>query len=111
METVPGYRLCGSLYNFVTRVCGIDAKKFKDKQGRFIEKDITIEAPDYLLVFGNGSILQVNYVLQPVKTRPMMPPTDILGAEDLKRVLGCISICHFGYCPTGKEFEATELFY
>ena len=82
-----GYTKREALYNFVTRVCGIDAQKFKDKQGRFIEKDVTIEAPDNLLVFGNGSIPQTNYILQPVKTRPMMPPTDIHGADDLKRVL------------------------
>jgi hypothetical protein len=76
-----------AMYHFVTRVCGIDAKKFKDEQGHFIEKDVTIEAPDNLLVFGNGSIPNVKYVLQPVKTRPMLPATDIRGAEDLKNAL------------------------
>jgi len=76
-----------ALYDFVGRVCGIDTKKFKDAQGRYIEKDVTIESADNLLVFGNGRIVNGYYVLQPVKTRPMMPATEIHGAEDLKKVL------------------------
>jgi dienelactone hydrolase len=82
-----GYTKREALYNFVTKVCGIDAQKFKDAQGRYIEKDVTIENPDNLLVFGNGRIVNGKYVLQPVRTRPMMPVTDINGAEDLKRAL------------------------
>jgi len=82
-----GYTKREALYNFVTRVCGIDNKNFKDAQGRYIEKEVTIEAPDNLLVFGNGKIVNGYYVLQPVKTRPMMPATDIRGAEDLKKAL------------------------
>ena len=82
-----GYTKREALYNFVTRVCGIDASKFKDAQGRYLEKDVTIEAPDNLLVFGNGRVVNGYYVLQPVKTRPMMPATDIRGGEDLKKAL------------------------
>ena len=82
-----GYTKREALYNFVGRVCGIDTEKFKDKQGRYIEKDVTIESPDNLLVFGNGRIVNGYYVLQPVRTRPMMPATDIHGAEDLKNAL------------------------
>jgi len=82
-----GYTKREALYNFVTRVCGIDASKFKDAQGRYLEKEVTIEAPDNLLVFGNGRVVDGNYVLQPVKTRPMMPATDIRGAEDLRKAL------------------------
>ena len=76
-----------AMYDFVTRVCGIDVKKFKDGQGRYIEKDITIENPDNMLSFGNGRIVNGYYVMQPVKTRPMMPVTDIRGGEDLKKAL------------------------
>jgi len=82
-----GYTKREALYNFVTRVCGIDASKFKDTQGRYLEKDVIIEAPDNLLVFGNGRIVNGYYVLQPVKTRPMMPVTAIHGGEDLKKAL------------------------
>ena len=82
-----GYTKREALYNFVTRVCGIDAQKFKDAQGHFIEKEVTIESPDKLLVFGNGSVVKDYYVLQPVKTRPMMPASDIRGAADLKKAL------------------------
>ena len=76
-----------ALYDFIGRICGIDTDKFKDKQGRYIEKDVTIESPDNLLVFGNGRIVNGRYVLQPVRTRPMMPATDIHSAEDLKKAL------------------------
>jgi hypothetical protein len=70
----------------VTRVCGIDAAKFKDAQGRYIEKDVAIEQSDNLLVFGNGRVDKNGYyVLQPVKTRPMMPATAINGADDLQK--------------------------
>ena len=82
-----GYTKREAMYNFVTRVCGIDTKNFKDDLGHFIEKDVTIEHPDKLLVFGNGKVDNVKYVLQPVKTRPMMPATTIRGAEDLKKAL------------------------
>ena len=82
-----GYTKREAMYNFVTKVCGIDASKFKDAQGRYIEKDVTIEAPDNLLVFGNGKVVKEEYVLQPVKTRPMMPATNIKGADDLKKAL------------------------
>ena len=82
-----GYTKREVMYNFVTRVCEIDTDRFKDKQGRFIEKDVTIESPDNLLVFGNGRIVNGKYVLQPVRSRPMMPATDIRSAEDLKRAL------------------------
>ena len=82
-----GFTKRTALYDFVGRVCGIDTDKFKDAQGRYIEKDVTIEAPDNLLVFGNGRIVNGKYVLQPVKTRPMMPATAIKGAEDLKKAL------------------------
>jgi len=85
-----GYTKREAMYNFVTRVCGIDTKKFKDTQGHYIEKDITIEAPDNLLVFGNGKVVKDYYVLQPVKTRPMMPATDIHSADDLKKALKII---------------------
>ena len=80
-----GYTKREAMYNFVTRVCGIETAKFKDAQGRYIEKDVTIEAPDNLLVFGNGKVVNGKYVLQPVNTRPMMPATEIHGAEDLKK--------------------------
>jgi dienelactone hydrolase len=82
-----GYTKREALYNFVTRVCGIDTEKFKDAQGRYIEKDVTIESPDNLLVFGNGRVVKDYYVLQPVKTRPMMPATNIRGVEDLRKAL------------------------
>ena len=82
-----GFTKRTALYDFVGRVCGINTDKFKDAQGRYIEKDVTIEAPDNLLVFGNGRIVNGKYVLQPVKTRPMMPATNIKGAEDLKKAL------------------------
>ena len=82
-----GYTKREAMYNFVTRVCGIDAQKFKDAQGHYNEKDITIENPDNMLSFGNGKIVNGYYVLQPVKTRPMMPATDIHGGEDLKKAL------------------------
>jgi len=82
-----GYTKREAMYNFVTRVCGIDVTKFKDKQGHYIEKDVTIEAPDNLLVFGNGRVVKGYYVLQPVKTRPMIPASDIHNAEDLKKAL------------------------
>ena len=82
-----GYSKREALYNFVTSVCGIDAKQFKDAQGHFIEKDVTIENPDNMLVFGNGSVPNKEYILQPVKTRPMMPATNIRGADDLKQAL------------------------
>ena len=82
-----GYTKREAMYNFVTRVCGIDAEKFKDNQGRYIEKDVTIETPDNLLVFGNGQVIKGYYVLQPVKTRPMMPATTIKSGEDLKKAL------------------------
>ena len=82
-----GYTKREALYNFVTRVCGIDTKIFKDAQGRFIEKDVTIEAPDKLLVFGNGSIPDKLYILQPAKTRPMMPATNIHSADGLNKAL------------------------
>ena len=82
-----GYTKREAMYNFVTRVCGIDAQKFKDGQGRYIEKNITIENPDNMLSFGNGRILKGYYVMQPVKTRPMLPETDIHGGEDLVKAL------------------------
>ena len=79
-----GYTKREALYNFVGRVCGLDTDRFRDAQGRYIEKDVTIEPADNLLVFGQGSIVRGQYVLQPVKTRPMMPATEIAGVEDLK---------------------------
>ena len=83
-----GYTKRIALYDFVAKVCGINANPFKDSQGRYIEKDVTIEAPDHLLVFGNGKVDNKGYyVLQPVKTRPMMPASDIRGADDLKKAL------------------------
>ena len=82
-----GYTKREALYNFVTRICGIDASKFKDAQGRYIEKDVTIETPDHLLVFGNGRVVNGYYVLHPVKTRQMMPATGIHNTDDLKKVL------------------------
>ena len=82
-----GYTKREALYNFVTRVCEIDTKKFKDAQGRYNEKDVTIEPPDNLLVFGNGRVVKGYYILLPVKTRPMMPATDIHSADDLKKAL------------------------
>jgi hypothetical protein len=39
-----------------------------------------------MLVFGNGRIVNGYYVLQPVKTRPMLPASDIKGMDDLIRV-------------------------
>lgn len=80
-----GYSKREAMYNFVTRICGIDAGKFKNAQGRYIEKDVTIENPDHLLVFGQGKIVKGTYVLSPVKTRPMMPDSEIRGAEELKK--------------------------
>ena len=82
-----GYTKREALYNFVGRVCGIDTDKFKDAQGRYIEKDVTIEPADNLLVFGQGRIVNGKYTLQPVKTRPMMPTSQISGVEDLKKAL------------------------
>ena len=76
-----------ALYNFVGRVCGLDTQKFKDAQGRYIEKDVNIEPSDNLLVFGDGQIVNGRYVKQPVKTRPMMPASNIYGVDDLKRAL------------------------
>ena len=82
-----GYTKRIAMYDFVAKVCGIDGNKFKDAQGRYVEKDVTIEAPDNLLVFGNGRVDNKGYyVLQPVKTRPMMPATNIRGVDDLKKV-------------------------
>ena len=82
-----GYTKREALYNFVTQVCEIDATKFKDSQGHFIEQDVTIEKPDNLLVFGNGKVDNAQYILQPVRTRPMMPATGIHSADDLKKAL------------------------
>ena len=74
------------MYDFVTRVCNIDAQKFKDAQGRYDEKNAIVENPEKMLVFGNGRIINGYYVLQPVKTRPMLPASDIHGLDDLIRV-------------------------
>ena len=82
-----GYTKREAMYNFVTRVCDINAQKFKDAKGRYIEKDVTIETPDNLLVFGNGKVVDGLYTLQPVQTRPMMPATGIHGVNDLKEAL------------------------
>jgi hypothetical protein len=82
-----GYTKRVAMYDFVTRVCGIDASKFKDAQGRYIEKDVVIENPDNMLSFGNGRIVNGYYVMQPVKTRPMLPPTDIRSGEALWKAL------------------------
>jgi len=82
-----GYTKREAMYNFVTRLCGIDAQKFKDAQGRYIEKDVVIEDPDKMLLFGNGRIVKGYYVMQPVKDRPMLPPTDIRSGEDLWKAL------------------------
>ena len=80
-----GYSKREALYNFVSRVCGIDVQKLKDAQGRYNEKEITIEAADDLLVFGDGRIVNNHYLRQPNKTRPMMPATHIRSIDDLKK--------------------------
>jgi len=82
-----GYTKREAMYDFVTRVCEIDASRFKNSQGLYDEKGITIENPDNMLSFGNGRIVNGYYVMQPVKTRPMMPATNIHGGEDLKKAL------------------------
>jgi hypothetical protein len=82
-----GYTKREALYDFVGRVCGFDTGKFKDTQGHYIEKDVTIEPADHLLVFGQGRIVNGKYVMQPVKTRPAMPSSGINGADDLKKAL------------------------
>ena len=82
-----GYTKREALYNFVGRVCGLDTDRFKDAQGRYIEKEVSVEPADNLLVFGQGRIVRGQYVLQPVKTRPMMPATEINGIDALKKSL------------------------
>ena len=82
-----GYTKRIAMYDFVGRICGIDTQKFKDAQGNYIEKDAIVENPDKMLAFGDGRIVNGYYVLQPVKTRPMMPASEIRSGEDLWKAL------------------------